>query len=108
MTLSITNRKFAFVLCTMYETKLNHFESKGETNLVSSEEVRALLVSNKTLSFFKISFHNITIFNRNIFWPYFFTFFLTYKIKRSNTTYQHIILKNHSELNLNFFSFTKK
>ena len=45
MTLSITNRKFAFVLCTMYETKLNHFESKGETNLVSSEEVTALLVS---------------------------------------------------------------
>ena len=45
MKLSITNRKFAFVLCTMYETKLNHFESKGETKLVSSEEVTALLVS---------------------------------------------------------------
>ena len=45
MKLSITNRKFAFVLCTIYETKLDHFESKGETNLVSSEEVTALLVS---------------------------------------------------------------
>ena len=87
MTLSITNRKFAFELCTMYETKLNHFESKGETNLVSSEEVRALLVSNKTLSFFKMSFHYITIFNRNIFWPYFFTLKVFYKIKRNNTKY---------------------
>ena len=49
----------------MHDVQLNHFESKGETNLVSSEEVKALLVS-KAMHF--------------VFFLYFYVFIIHEKI----------------------------